>query len=138
MNTPQYLTRLVNLRPAERNMVQEYIRKNQLGTGGFSAALRAMLQEWALFQRTLSSLPYDERKQLKAWLAAVRPQIAREDRALEGSGMEIEYPAGESSQKQPWENSSSPRPPIDEYETALFKLHGGKYTTDEEEKQTTD
>ena len=132
MKTPQYPTRLVNLRPAERKLVQDYVRKNQLGTGGFSAGLRAMLQEWALFQRTLSSLPDAERKQLKSWLAAVRPQIAREDRVLEGSGIEIEYPAGEPSRKQAWENSSSPRPPVDEYETALFKLHGGKYTTDEE------
>ena len=87
------ISRVVNLSELEYGLIGEYSRAHMILTGGFSASLRAIIQEWYMMREVLQNLPSEARMHLKGGIPRSQPDILPEDLSLECSGRKIEYPA---------------------------------------------
>lgn len=124
----QSISQLVNLSEQECEMVARYAQQNGLGTGGFSAALRGMLQEWAVWQRSLDELSSEQQERVRSRLAAVRVQVTKEDRRLEEE-RGAAFPAMTRRAEEEGQGEA-PAEAKDDYTRALFWLRVGKYQKD--------
>jgi len=119
-NELPYHIRLVNFHTKELELVQELVKFHKLEIGGFSAALRTIIQEWEQYNRYHNSvLSAGERQQIINILKDSAPELTKHDRMLESSGIEVEKPA-ESSPNEVTDFYSKYYVPKNDYEKALL------------------